>query len=317
VICRHGLFGRLIVDGGPEFRGEVIELLRKRDIRRIVVSPYHAQSNGMIERGHKPIVDALAKLTGQFGGRWEHHLHAVLWADRTTVHRPTGHTPFYMLHGREAVVPVESRYATWRTLEWSKARDREELLALRARQFEIRDQDLEEAVLRKKRVRQEGKEAFDKRHNIKKRPLEVGDIVLKHDTVRKIDKSRKRKLDYRWLGPYRIIAANPIKGNYTLAELDGTELKGTIAGFRIKPFVQRDGFFYSIDDEVESSSNSEAREDINYKSDATEIEGENQETVQIRRSDDTVVRIQVPQLTEEQKRQYVVFDDWSEEETEN
>ena len=53
VICRHGCFGRLIVDGGPENKDLVIELTKRYGIKRIVVSVYYAPANGMIERGHQ------------------------------------------------------------------------------------------------------------------------------------------------------------------------------------------------------------------------------------------------------------------------
>ena len=63
VICRHGVFGKLVVDGGPENKGWLKALTDRYGIHRVVVSAYHAPANGMIERGHKPIVDALAKMT--------------------------------------------------------------------------------------------------------------------------------------------------------------------------------------------------------------------------------------------------------------
>ena len=108
VICRHGIFWRMVVDGGGEFMAEVIDLLNKWGVERIQISAYHAQANGMIERGHGPLKDALSKL----GSDWPTNLAAVLFADRTTVHGPTGYTPFYMVYGREPILPVKSRFPT-------------------------------------------------------------------------------------------------------------------------------------------------------------------------------------------------------------
>ena len=85
VICRYGCFGRLIVDGGPENKDLVEELAERYGIKRVQVSAYHHQANGMIERGHKPIVDALSKMTNGGLGNWMENLPAVLWADRSTV----------------------------------------------------------------------------------------------------------------------------------------------------------------------------------------------------------------------------------------
>ena len=98
----------MAVDGGGEFKGEVIKLLNKWGVDRIQVSAYHAQANGMIERGHQPLKDALSKL----GANWVGNLPAVLFADRTTVHGPTGYTPFYMVYRQEPILLVKSRFLT-------------------------------------------------------------------------------------------------------------------------------------------------------------------------------------------------------------
>ncbi|KUJ23665.1 uncharacterized protein LY89DRAFT_556713, partial [Mollisia scopiformis] len=64
---------------------------------------------------------------------WLPFCNAVFFAERTTVHKPTGYTPFYMVYGREAVLPIETEFSTWRTLDWNKVNDRADLLELRAR----------------------------------------------------------------------------------------------------------------------------------------------------------------------------------------
>ena len=55
-------------------------------------------------------------------GNWVTNLLTVLLAECTTVHQPTGMTPFFMVYGREAVLPVEMRHPTWRVLEWEKVK---------------------------------------------------------------------------------------------------------------------------------------------------------------------------------------------------
>jgi hypothetical protein len=313
IICRHGVFWRMIVDGGGEFKSEVIDLLNKWGVDRIQVSAYHAPANGMIERGHQPLKNALSKL----GDDWVINLAAVLFADRTTVHGPTGYTPFYMVYGREPILPVESRFPTWRTIFTEEVTDRSKLLELRARQFQMREEDAEEAIYQKTRRRQEGKEVFDARHRIRSKPLERGDIVLRHDSVREIDMSSRRKLDFRWLGPYQIYSANKEKGYYKLKELgpDGALLRGTFSGSRLKLFYQREQYFYSPDDVV-SSPNTDSYSDYQGN-----IEVQDRDTVQLRiperrqhqgqqlQMDTTRTGfvIRVPTLTPEQRSQYARF----------
>ena len=62
VICRHGCFGKLTIDGGSENKDAVAELTERYEIKKVVISAYHPQVNGMIERGHKPIVNAFSKI---------------------------------------------------------------------------------------------------------------------------------------------------------------------------------------------------------------------------------------------------------------
>jgi hypothetical protein len=117
VVCRHGCFGRLVIDGGPENKGYVAAFTAKYGIKRVQVSAYHLPANGMIERGHKPIADALAKLTDGGLGNWVQNLSTVLFADCTSVHQPTSRTPFWVVYGREAVLLIELKFWTWRILD--------------------------------------------------------------------------------------------------------------------------------------------------------------------------------------------------------
>ena len=51
--------------------------------------------------------------------------------------------------------------------------------------------------------------------------------------------SSSRKLNFRWLGPYKIYATNKEKGFYRLKELRPNRvlLKGTFLGSRLKLFL--------------------------------------------------------------------------------
>jgi hypothetical protein len=120
VVSRHGCFGRLVVDGGPENKDHLEAFVKQYSINRVQVSAYHPQANGMVERGHQSIVEALARMTNGGIKKWTRNLPSVLLAERTTVHRPTGKTPFGIIYGREAVLPVELEHPTWRVLKWTE-----------------------------------------------------------------------------------------------------------------------------------------------------------------------------------------------------
>ena len=53
----------MVVDGGLENKKHVAAFTRKYGIERVQVLAYYPQANGMVERGHNPIVEALACMT--------------------------------------------------------------------------------------------------------------------------------------------------------------------------------------------------------------------------------------------------------------
>jgi hypothetical protein len=240
VICRHGVFEKVVMDGGPENKGFVPVLTNKYGIKRVVVSAYHPEANGLVERGHKPVVDSLSKMTGG-KARWTDHLHTVLWADRTTVRSSTGMTPYEVVYANRPRLPIELEIPTWQVMNWDQVVDRSDLIATRARVLERREEDLEEAALHLRRAREMNKEAFDQVHDhqIRDAPLEKGSLVLRRNHIRDVDMSRQEKLSFRWLGPFRVRDVVTSTGTYLLEELDGSLLRGTFAGAALRPFVPR------------------------------------------------------------------------------
>ena len=114
--------------------------------------------------------------------------------------KSTGYTPFYLNHGADAVLPIELDIPTWKTLPWLEIQITKELLALRARQIQRRDEDLEKAALYLRRMREKGKKVFDADNRLKQDSVAVGEIVLLYNT--KEDKNLSARLEYRWLGFY-------------------------------------------------------------------------------------------------------------------
>ena len=69
-------------------------------------SPYHPQTNGLVERFNRTLCESLAKVS-QKENEWDEHIESVLFAYRTTKHNTTKKTPFFMVYGREAILPIE------------------------------------------------------------------------------------------------------------------------------------------------------------------------------------------------------------------
>lgn len=234
VFCRWGIPLKMSADGGPENKGLVEELQKQWGINRVISSAYHPQGQGLIERGHAPIVAALKKLPGN----WVDNLPNVLWADRTTIKRSTNETPAYLVSGQQHILPIELSIPTWQTLPWNDVQDTPTLLAMRARQFNRRDERFKESIDRTVRLRHENKDYFDQSRVLRPSKLSPGDLVLLRDSFHENDRSTLTKFLPKWKGPFRIRSVNE-KGWYQLEELDGTSFRSHTPGNRLKAFHQR------------------------------------------------------------------------------
>jgi hypothetical protein len=217
-------------------------LLENYRVQRTVISAYHPQSNGLVERGHDPIVNSLSKYCSKEPMKWPQYLPLALWADRISVRRTTGYTAFELLYGRECLLPIDLSLASWSVVDWEgEIKSREDLLVARMRQLDERVLTESRAAAESERSWKGNKAYYDqhKRMRGETQQLCVGDLVLVHQSKNLNSRSVKIKLDDRWFGPYRIREIPPDSTFYKLEELDGTHLKATFAGNRLKRFFSR------------------------------------------------------------------------------
>lgn len=106
LFSRYGLPQELLSDRGGNFTEE---LLQKLNIQHLKTSPYHPQSNGMLERFHGVLKQTLRKTQDQ-ATQW---LPFVLFAYRETPHSSTGFSPFELTFGREIRRPLSIVKETW------------------------------------------------------------------------------------------------------------------------------------------------------------------------------------------------------------
>eukprot|EP00253_Pinus_taeda_P007763 PITA_07763 len=70
-------------------------------------SRYYPQANGQVEAVNKVLVMMLQRTVGMHKSNWRLMFFSALWAYRTSVKDATGFTPFQLVYGLEATLPIE------------------------------------------------------------------------------------------------------------------------------------------------------------------------------------------------------------------
>jgi hypothetical protein len=221
------------LDRGSENLNLTRDLLEHYRIQQTVISAYHPQANGLVERGHDSIVNSLSKYCSKKPTEWAKYLPLALWADRVSVRRSTGYSAFELVYGRDCLLPVDFTLESWSVVDWEgEVKTREDLLIARMRQLDQRVLTEVQAAETLRNSRKANKTYYDQHKHLRPeaQQLHLGDLVLRHNTKDSYSRSRAKKLDDRWSGPYRIrkIAENPTF--YELEEVDGAPLATTFSG---------------------------------------------------------------------------------------
>jgi hypothetical protein len=137
---------QVVTDNDPEVEGAFQELLERYQILQTKILPYNKQANGVIERGHFTIRESLMKACGDKPESWAPQVPLAFFADKVTISRVTGFSPFYMLHGVHPVLPFNFTEATFMTQGYHKGISSSKLLSLRIHQLQKCPKDLEQAA---------------------------------------------------------------------------------------------------------------------------------------------------------------------------
>ncbi|KRY40494.1 hypothetical protein T01_5451 [Trichinella spiralis] len=111
VFCRYGAPETLHSDQGRIFESELVkEVCQLFGVTKTRATAYHPQSDGLVERMNRTLLDMLAKASIDHPEDWDVYLDRALLAYRTSVHCTAVATPSRVLFGRELRLPVDLMY---------------------------------------------------------------------------------------------------------------------------------------------------------------------------------------------------------------
>lgn len=195
VISRHGVPRVLHSDQGGSFENKVIrELCRILGTKKVRTTPYHPQSDGLVERLNRTFLNILSKYVDKDPSDWDLWLDIAAFAYRTAKHSSTGFTPFELLYGRNATLPIDLQVQLPRTTRMKPAA--EYLNDLQCRHCLARELVEEKVAFSQNRQ-------VTNHPSAQQRTYTAGDSVWLHDPA--IRHGPEYKLRRPWVGPYSIV----------------------------------------------------------------------------------------------------------------
>ena len=188
----------IVTDNGTNFDSKKFrKFCDDSGIKLKFASVAHPQTNGQVERINGLIGDGLKKCLTGAAGAWVEELPSVLWSLRTTPNRSTQYTPFFLVHGAEAVLPADVRFEAPRVTAYTEATSNNALQDVVDLLDEARD-----IALARTTVYQQALRNYHSRR-IRNRSFNVGDMVLR------LKQERPLKLESPWEGPFIITKVIP------------------------------------------------------------------------------------------------------------
>ena len=194
IFARVGVPEEILTDQGSNFMSKLLsELYGLLHIHSIRTSPYHPQTDGLVERFNKTLKSMLRKAVDTEGKNWDKLIPYLLFAYREVPQASTGFSPFELVYGRNVRGPLDVLREAW---EGSQSTDESVVSYVIATQEKLKAMaDLVQENVAKAQDRQ--KQWYDRRARM--RQFEAGDPVLV------LLPTAASKLLAQWQGPYQVV----------------------------------------------------------------------------------------------------------------
>lgn len=111
IVSRFGAPSTIISDNAKSFVGtQICAWEMNHNIYLSISSNYYPQGNGLAESSNKNLRRIMKRTIEDNQRVWHKKLRTALWADRITPKRSIGNSPFVLVYGREARLPISLEF---------------------------------------------------------------------------------------------------------------------------------------------------------------------------------------------------------------
>jgi hypothetical protein len=196
IFSRLGIPSEILSDQGTQFKSELFQSVMKLlSVNQSFSTPYHAQTNGLVERFNGTLKSMIKKLMHDKPTDWHRYLQAALFAYREIPQESTGFSPFELMYGRTPRGPMQVLSDVWTGKTVS-----DETKTVYQYVIDLKDTMSDMIKLAQSSLQNSGAKAklqYDKK--AKSRSLQVNDEVL---VLLPTDHS---KLLLKWKGPFKVV----------------------------------------------------------------------------------------------------------------
>ena len=193
LFARVGVPEEILTDQGTNFTSQLLqEIYRLLRIKPIRTTPYHPQTDGLVERFNHTLKSMLRKTASTEGKNWDELLPYLLFAYREVPQASTGFSPFELLYGRQVRGPLDILRESW-----TAGRKSSESIVSYVILMQERLSKLQELIRTNLEHAQESQKSWYNRSGCN-RHLDPGDQVLV------LLPTSSNKLLAEWQGPYVI-----------------------------------------------------------------------------------------------------------------